>query len=142
MIAHEVGHQIEHANEEARGLITSFLNSRVGAEPLTQLAKKFEKWGFDERETGREDQFRKAIEAVYGKAKTELEKDVFAFYTGKKYNSGATEVMSIGMELLQHNAAEFAKADPEWFDLVVGVNTGRILPKTRAKIQLEYGADQ
>jgi len=79
-----------------------------------------------------------------------------AFYAGKRYASqgktttytafaregegqytmttiGATEVLSVGMELMAENAARFAKADPEWFDLVAGVTTGRLLQDTRAQ---------
>lgn len=37
----------------------------------------------------------------------------------------------MGLELLAKDAKAFAKADPEWFDLVAGIVTGRILSKTR-----------
>jgi hypothetical protein len=37
----------------------------------------------------------------------------------------------MGIELLHENPAKFAKTDPEWFDLVSGIATGRLLKKTR-----------
>jgi hypothetical protein len=37
----------------------------------------------------------------------------------------------MGMELLHKNPAKFAQVDPEWFDLVSGIATGRLLKKTR-----------
>jgi hypothetical protein len=63
-----------------------------------------------------------------------------AYYTGKDYRSKdreamkmktPTEVLSMGMELMYRDPIRFAKADPEWFDLVSGIVTGRLLKKTR-----------
>jgi hypothetical protein len=91
--------------------------------------------------------------AGYWEALDRLTWEKEAHYVGKRYPSqgrtsvvehagkgtirrtsiGATEVLSIGMELMAQNPARFAKADPEWFDLVAGITTGRLLTKTREK---------
>jgi hypothetical protein len=61
----------------------------------------------------------------------ETERDRKAYYIGKKTNHGTTEVLSMGLEMMYHNATAFAQADPEYFDLVAGVVSGRMLQKTR-----------
>jgi hypothetical protein len=81
---------------------------------------------------------------VHGKNLPKEYTESIAYYAGKKYDGqgavnektgsrtyGATEVLSIGMELMARDARAFAAADPEWFDLVAGISTGRILTKTR-----------
>jgi hypothetical protein len=41
--------------------------------------------------------------------------------------SGATEIMSMGIEMLSRNAEAFAKSDPEYFDLITGILSGQML---------------
>ncbi len=46
-----------------------------------------------------------------------------------------TKVLSKGLELLYKDSAAFAKADPEWFNLVVGIITGSSLVATRHNLE-------
>lgn len=127
---HEFAHAIEDDNGEVRAYMNEFLSLRVGSEKLTSLSVKFPDVGYEIYEYGRRDDFRKAVDAVYSDL-DESERDRKAYYIGKKYKKGATEVLSMGLEMMYENATAFAKADPEYFDLVVGVVSGRILKNGR-----------
>jgi len=128
-LIHETGHQIEMANPEAKSLSRAFLEARTKGESAVLFKKEFAESFYDDDEAGSPDRFETAIAAVYGDEGNAKQR---AFYAGKRYESGDTEVLSMGLELLHKNPAAFAKADPEWFDLVVGVSTGRLLTETRA----------
>jgi HK97 family phage portal protein len=146
-VIHEFGHQIEHGNVEAAKLCHDFLQSRTVGQQSELFSDKFPGSGYGFDEKGSPDDFAKAVRAVEniapGAASSFAENT--AYYAGKKYQGngeksasgwtryGATEVLSIGMELLAKDAVAFANADPEWFDLVTGITTGRILSQTRAK---------
>jgi hypothetical protein len=141
-VIHEFGHQIEHGNLEAAKLCGDFLSSRVKDESPVSFSEKFSGVGYGTDEIGSADDFGKAVSVAYGKSLDPSEAERIAYYAGKKYagqgqtkngltTHGATEVLSIGMELMARDARAFAKADPEWFDLVAGISTGRILTKTR-----------
>lgn len=114
-IAHEIGHAIEHQFPYAAEAARAFLMKRVGDEPLTNLRKKFGE-GYKEHEVGRKDDF----------AKTFGGDENYAYYAGKQYDSGSTEILSMGIEQLFRNPVRFAKADPEYFHLVVGLLNGRL----------------
>lgn len=143
-VVHEFGHQIEHGNVEAAKLCHDFLKSRVGDEQPVSFSEKFKGYGYKDDEKGSPDDFGKAVGAAYGIGDGDY-KDSIAHYAGKQYDGngkksdsgwatyGATEVLSIGMELLARDAIAFSKADPEWFDLVTGISTGRLLTETRKK---------
>jgi len=146
VVIHEFGHQVEHGNIEAAKLCHDFLESRTRGETSESFSSRFVGSGYGQDEQGSPDDFGKAVQAVYGTADESI-----AYYAGKKYAGngkpdgessgagiksvryGATEVLAIGMELLSRDAKAFASADPEWFDLVAGISTGRILSQTRAK---------
>ena len=49
-----------------------------------------------------------------------------AFYTGKEYPDKATEIVSMGLELLYEDPYNFAKADPEFFDFIMGILDGEL----------------
>jgi len=145
-ISHEYGHQIEFSNPEAAQLSLDFLNKRTKGENPVSFNEKFQFSAYGPDEKGSPDAFAKAIAAVYGWDESDVSSSRIAHYTGKVYgskeenskqsgwrNKQPTEVMSIGMELLQHDPVAFAKADPEWFDLVTGICTGRLLTETRNK---------
>ena len=141
---HEFGHQIEHGNLEAAKLCHDFLQSRVGSEQPVSFQEKFPGIGYRDDEKGSPDDFGKAVAAAYGLGDGEY-KESIAHYAGKKYDGngeksgsgwatyGSTEVLSIGLEMLSKDAIAFSKADPEWFDLVAGISTGRLLTQTRKK---------
>ena len=143
-VIHEFGHQIEHGNTEAAKLCHDFLESRTSGESAESFSAKFQGSGYGSDERGSPDDFEKAVRAVHGKNLPKEYTESIAYYAGKKYDGqgavnektgsrtyGATEVLSIGMELMARDARAFAAADPEWFDLVAGISTGRILTKTR-----------
>jgi hypothetical protein len=129
-LVHEFAHNIEYDTSEVRAYTNEFLSLRVGSEQLTSLDVKFPGSGYKIHEYGRKDNFRKAVDAVYSDM-NETERDSKAYYIGKKYNQGVTEVLSMGLEMMYHNATAFAQADPEYFDLVAGVVSGRMLQITR-----------
>ena len=134
---HEFGHQIEHGNPEARSLTEDFLRSRIGASEAESLKERFPTAAYRDDERGLPDDFAKAFAATGEGADESMRR---AYYTGKDYRSKdreamkmktPTEVLSMGMELMYRDPIRFAKADPEWFDLVSGIVTGRLLKKTR-----------
>jgi hypothetical protein len=136
VIIHEFGHEIEHGNKEVRQLAEDFLAKRVGTVQSESLAERFPVFAYTPDERGSPDDFAKAHEAV-GHSKDESLR--LAYYVGKDYTGTygqtqyktPTEIISMGMELMHKDAVAFAKADPEWFDLVAGVATGRLLTETR-----------
>ena len=134
---HEFGHQIEHGNPEARALAEDFLRSRIGMADAELLKERFPTVAYRDDEKGLPDDFAKAFKAT---GESEDESVRRAYYTGKDYRSKdresvrmgtPTEVLSMGVELMYRDPIAFSKADPEWFDLVAGISTGRILTKTR-----------
>ena len=121
---HEYGHQIEYGSGEIRNLTRDFLNSRTSGEEVVNFSEKFPESGYRDTEKGAKDGFAAAHEAA-GFDKQESERR--AYYVGKRYRAGHTEVLTMGLELMHKNPAAFAKSDPEWFDLVSGITTGRLL---------------
>ena len=136
-ILHEYGHQVESGNPEAHDLCSDFLKKRTSGARLEKFQKVFRGYGYGKNEQGSPDDFEKSFKEVF----PERESKSGAYYSGKIYKEipfGAsskylapTEVYSMGIELLHENPAKFAKTDPEWFDLVSGIATGRLLKKTR-----------
>ena len=136
-ILHEYGHQVEAGNPEAHDLCSDFLKKRTSGEKIQKFQKVFRGYGFSKDEKGSPDDFEKSFKAVF----PEIDSKRKAYYAGKVYDESPfgtsskylsqTEVYSMGLELLHENPVAFAKADPEWFDLVSGIATGRLLKKTR-----------
>jgi hypothetical protein len=148
-IIHEYGHQIEHGNYEVAKLCDDFLRSRVSGETPVSLRQTFGEQ-YDSTEMGSPDDFAKTFQYVYGLDAGAPSSHTLAHYAGKRYSTqfspprtndagvktyslGATEVLSMGMQLMHNSPSRFAQADPEWFDLVAGITTGRILSETREK---------
>ena len=136
-IVHEYGHQIEAGNPEAHDLCSDFLKKRTAGEKVVKFQKAFRGYGFGKDEQGSPDDFEKSFRAVFPESDARKK----GHYAGKIYKEtpfgtsskylAQTEVYSMGLELLRENPVAFAKADPEWFDLVSGIATGRLLKKTR-----------
>jgi lambda family phage portal protein len=134
---HEYGHQIEDGNVEAKDLCKDFLDKRTAGEKIQRFQKTMPGYRYKRDEKGSSDGFGKAHAEIF----PEYDTNNRAYYTGKRYDDtpfgvsskyiGSTEVYSMGMELLHRNPAKFAQVDPEWFDLVTGIATGRLLKKTR-----------
>ncbi|NBX98263.1 hypothetical protein EBQ81_05385, partial [bacterium] len=137
VIFHEYGHEIENGNVEAHDLCTEFLNKRTAGEKVEKFQKVMRGYRYKAWEEGSPDNFGKAFAEIY----PERDTTNCAYYTGKRYGEtqlgpnskflASTEVYSMGMELLYANPAKFAEVDPEWFDLISGIATGRLLKKTR-----------
>jgi lambda family phage portal protein len=136
-ILHEYGHQVENGSPEAHDLCSDFLKKRTSGEKVERYQKIFKGYGYGKNEEGSPDDFEKTFKAVVPDANTKNK----AYYAGKRYKEtpfgasskslASSEVYSMGLELLHENPVAFAQADPEWFDLVSGIATGRLLKKTR-----------
>ena len=128
VIAHEIGHCVEY-NPEATRLAQEFRTRRTAGSQEVSFRSKFGR-GYKSDERGAPDDFKKAhLAAGYD----EKESEHRAHYTGKRYASGSTEVISMGVELLKKDPAAFAKSDPEWFTFTTGIMTGRLLTESRQK---------
>ncbi|MFN9110290.1 MAG: hypothetical protein ACK5XN_09500 [Bacteroidota bacterium] len=133
---HEYGHEIENLSDEVRRLCRSFVEGRTARTENARMAEVFPHNGYDESEVGNKDHFGEAISA------TALPKDreSLEYYVGKKYKTGHTEVLSVGLELMMANPRAFAAEDPDWFDLVTGVLTGRLVDGAREKMRANADA--
>lgn len=114
-VLHEIAHAIEEHYPQAAIAAQAFLAHRVKDEAKVKLKDRFPAAEYDSTEEGRGDEFAKATGS-----------ERLAYYAGKHYAHGGTEVFSIGIELLYADPVAFAKADPEWFKFVVGMLTGVI----------------
>ena len=130
VVAHEFGHQIEHANHEARDLAWDFSVERTKGSPEVKLKEKYPDSIYTDDEIGRSDDFAKSFAAV--RLSDQWAAEHSALYVGKRYEgTRATEIVSMGVELMKTDGAAFAIADPEYFDLIAGILTGRALTQTR-----------
>jgi len=127
--AHELGHVLENTIPDLRSAAVAFQRQRCDPADERKMADVFPSRGYAETETSNKDNFDKAASAVYGAG--EYSESV-AHYTGKVYRDTpdsephATEIISTGMQMLYDNPAKFAKADPEYFDFMVGVVSGHV----------------
>ena len=137
-LVHELGHIYESSDPNIRDAAVAFQRHRCDESQNVKMSKLSQSSGYADSEVGNTDNFRKVVEAVY--ASTDPYEDAElnesriktrSAYLGKAYKdkSGdtvATELISIGFELMHHNPAAFAKADPEYFDFMLGVVSGKI----------------
>jgi hypothetical protein len=108
---HEMGHHIEFWMPGAEAAAREFLAHRVGSEPLRKLKDVLPQSNYDFSEKGRKDEFDKVFGAN-------------AWYVGKHYDSGATEIISMGVEKLYTDPVGFARKDPEYFKFILGILDG------------------
>lgn len=116
IVAHEYGHAIDDqlttGGQSVLARSLEFLEHRVGNEPLVDLKAKF---GYgDAGEMGRKDRF----DSVFD--------EYAAYYVGKDYGKAATEIVSMGLELLYNDPVKFANNDPEYFRFILGVLDGSL----------------
>lgn len=115
---HEMGHTYEIEGKTLR-MTGEFLDKRFG----TNKQKLNDALGVDvyrdDEITRGDDKMKELFEKIKGRESS-------AFYAGKDYGGGATELISMGMELLYLDPVEFAKRDPEYFKLVVGSLQGAL----------------
>jgi hypothetical protein len=125
--AHELGHVLE-SKPTIRRAAVEFHAARCRPEDEVSIRDKYPDSGYHPSERGNPDKFADAIKAVYGENEFS-DSQLRAHYVGKVYrdgsgNVGATEVVSMGLQMMHDNPAAFASADPEYFDFMVAVMTG------------------
>lgn len=107
---HEIGHMIEFRKPKVKKMAEAFLKARIGEEQPKPLSELIGREGFNANEIGCVDKFRNAFGEL-------------GPYVGKIYKGGATEVVSMGLEMMYHDATGFAQKDPEYFQFMVKVLT-------------------
>ena len=121
--AHEFGHHLEFENPAAMYRANEFLDARIERSGTSGVPmSKFGDW-FDESEVGNIDGFGSSH---FGSDQDE--RDRKAAYNGKRYSSGATEIISTGCELMLKSRG-FADSDHEYFIFMVGILNGQLLQK-------------
>ena len=125
IVAHEIGHSLEEFGE-VHELVSGFLHHRTKGESLQALNDVLGTDRYEDWETGRGDNFARAfLGRLMGLNKKQAAGK--AFYAGKHYE-GASEILSMGIELLYDDPIGFAQRDPEWFDFTLGILRGDLLP--------------
>jgi len=109
VVIHEIGHHLELTHEGVRDKVAAFWDKRFGGEEPQSLAVMFPGRGFEDDEMGRKDDMEKLFPGQPSSA----------FYAGKNYSNGSTEVLSVGMQLMWSDPKRFKETDPEYFDLVM-----------------------
>ena len=99
---HEVAHWLEHNNPAIWEKVRAFYEKRTKGEKLKWLGN-----GYGKHELGRKDKF------------------IFP-YMGKDYEDGATEILSMGLELFYAMPHELALRDPEYFDFIYNLVRGEL----------------
>lgn len=107
-VAHELGHAIDQHIPGAQKAVAEFLEYRRAGEAAKPIGE-----GYGKDEIGFDDEFRKAF-GIDGR------------YVGKVYKSGATEILSMGIEKLYSDPYTFIHNDPEFAKLVIGVLDGSL----------------
>ena len=111
--AHEMGHHFDYHVPGFKETSTAFLEHRVGDEPIRPLNEVIKGRGkFGRDEAGRKDRFGTA----FG--------DDDAWYVGKHYDRGETEITAMGIERMFIDPTGFAHADPEYATLILGLMHG------------------
>ena len=95
VIVHEIGHALEQNNPAVQQKARSFLEYRTRGEEARSL-RELTGQNYDERELAKPDKFTNP-------------------YSGKIYNTGDTEIISMGIEYMWTNPRKFAQQDPEYF---------------------------
>ena len=101
-MVHEMGHWLENHNEKIKQKIRAFYRRRTANERLQMFDTKL---GYTSDEVFKKDKF-------------------IDNYMGKQYDSGDTELVSMGLEYLVTDPVKLAKGDPELFDFVVDLIRG------------------
>jgi hypothetical protein len=147
---HELGHAMEHGSAPVLWLAEAFQAYRCAGHETRRMNEFASRSGdsasqFEPGEFGNSDNFLAAVVAVRGTTPVTRSSETTAAYIGKVYRNvtsvgpaaaglarstklvvTATEIVSTGMELLYEDPVSFARADPEFFDLMVAVATGAI----------------
>jgi hypothetical protein len=111
---HEWGHHIEFSVPWVRAAAIEFLKHRVGNEQPRKLVEVEPTSNYKSSEIGCKDEFDKAFDVGH------------AYYIGKAYKSGDTEIVSMGMQKLCEDPVHFASKDPEYFKFMLGILDGSL----------------
>jgi len=102
---HELGHWLEDRDPKITQRVQGFLARRTAGETAQKLSVLTGDSRYKDYEVAKPDQFQDA-------------------YVGKQYGIGS-EVISMGLQYLYSNAADFAKKDPDYFDFMISVLRGQ-----------------
>lgn len=103
IVAHEIGHFLEHSDKEHFSTAIAFLERRTDGEVTLRLRDLYPNHGYSASEIVKPDQF---ISEYMGK----IYKSQDAYY--------GTEITSMGLEFMYKNPVEFAEKDPDYFDFI------------------------
>ena len=119
---HELGHALEKS-DKSRDIALHFRNTRFGyhdPKPMNELVPGND-FTADEVSRGEDDMVK--LFKAFGYSDEEAK--IRACYVGKVYPDGvATEITSMGVELMKRDPVLFAKTDPEYFKAVLAVLHG------------------
>ena len=113
---HEIGHQVEREMKGVKDKAIEFRNMRIaeaGTKPV-KMSELCPHCNYADHEIGNPDGWGKTFGENH------------AAYIGKDYGDHATEVISMGVEMLYKDPVKFAQNDPEYFKFIVGVLRGDI----------------
>lgn len=119
-VVHELGHKIENEVPGVREKALAFLRHRIGDEKPVDLHDVSAEMG----NTGDENVHQKGKEFGVKDQFDRYFKGIAPYYCGKSYERGATEIVSMGLEALYSNPAEFCAKDPEYAHFIMGVVRG------------------
>lgn len=114
---HEIGHHMEHINPAVMYRANEFLRMRIAESGTHDVPMTNYKDSYEPHEIGNEDGFGDLHAGDKRRAA----------YNGKRYEDGATEVISMGMGAIQEIGMEFAERDEEYFRFMIGVLDGSLL---------------
>ena len=111
---HELAHIIESTYPEIQKATNEFVEMRLArsGKASQKLADLFPAHRYRDDEYGNDDDFGAVFDGTA------------AFYVGKRYWWGSTEILSMGLEYLYTDAPRMAAADPEFFNFLVSVLRG------------------
>lgn len=101
-VIHELCHWVEEVNKDIFDMISEFYNKRTAGEALRSLGRDVKGYGLNE--LYKPDKW---VDPYMG---------VYYSYNGERI---ASEVLSMGLQLIYRDAIMFAKKDPEHFDFVI-----------------------
>ena len=112
-VVHELGHEIED-QPGVKEATAAFLKRRCGKEKATRIRDVYpDDVEIPQSIRGRKDEFDRYFEGTD------------AYYVGRKYKGGSTEIISMGLQAVYNDPAGLAKADPDYFDFIVDILAGK-----------------
>ncbi len=148
---HEYGHTIEYdtvaghkgsgasnrlresRNQHIQDMSNDFMNYRAGPDAEYKTMRE---WGFDwykasETQLANDDRFAAALDNAHVRTSgSPAYARSRAFYTGKRYAHGSTELVSMGLEAMWEDPLGFVTRDPEWANFIMGILDGGFKNKT------------